>query len=371
MITPFGLRHILLMRDLQSCSTIVDVNSILAEPVSPLRAALRGYFLGPASGIFTYVLQARDHQTVLRGFAQTRVHGADLWSVVCLAPALDNSPLGSRSAGEDAATIWYRLLLHLCIAAGEHGVQRLFARLLADGPAEEVFRQAGFAVYVHEQVFTRLAAQGTGKLSSRLHPVQNEDLWHIQKLYHKVTPRLVLQVEEADATSGNCGPLELLFPPGLTRTKWSGRAGLLSPSALFRPQLYAEQGYALWGHNGEILGYLCILMGARGSWLRIMVCPGEQDRAAEMLDHALAVLAGSPVERDAGSAPRPVYCAVREYQGGMQALLEERGFVPFNNYSLLVKHTTVRIRQPLRKLTHALEKRAEIAPTVSQSGELH
>jgi hypothetical protein len=76
------------------------------------------------------------------------------------------------------------------------------------------------------------------------------------------------------------------------------------------------------------------------------------------LEHALALLENHP---------QPIYCAVREYEVGLQAALEDQGFAAVDAYSLLVKHTTVRVRQPLRKLVPALKKGAEIAPTVSRS----
>jgi hypothetical protein len=47
--------------------------------------------------------------------------------------------------------------------------------------------------------------------------------------------------------------------------------------------------------------------------------------------------------------------------------LEDRGFALLEICSLLVKHTTVRVKEPLRSLVRVLEKRAEIAPTVSHS----
>jgi hypothetical protein len=103
-----------------------------------------------------------------------------------------------------------------------------------------------------------------------------------------------------------------------------------------------------------------------------------RDGTAEMLDHALAVLSAGTPPRSA-AAPRvlggvdgdglsqPLYCTVREYEGGIQALLEERRFAFVGACSLVVKHTTVHVREPHRKLVPALEKRAGVAPTVSHS----
>ncbi|MGB9879565.1 MAG: hypothetical protein ACPLRM_02265 [Anaerolineae bacterium] len=337
MIASFGLRHIGLVRQLQNACTIVDLKSaLLDEPVTPLRAALQGYFLKSRLGIFTYVLQAQDHDTGLRGFAQAKGHPSGLaWNLVCMAPALDCQAMPTLLQPEEAVTVWYRLLLHLCIAAGEHRIQRLFAWVPADSPAEEVFRQAGFAVYCHEQLFWHpTVGVSSGKPSTRVNLLRPENQCDVQKLYRTITPRLVLQAEELN---NQCSDL------------------LLYPSYL----LDSEQGYALYGHCGEMEGYLHITAGLRGVCLRLLIHPEASDCAAELLDHALAVLSHYP--------SRPLYCAVRDYEGGLQSLLEERGFALANTYSLLVKHTTVRIKEPVRKLVPALEKKAEIAPTVSRS----
>jgi hypothetical protein len=337
-ITPFGLRHIVLVRNLPSDGTVIDLHSVLEEPDTPLGAALRGYFLGARSGIFTYVLHASDHQIMLRGYVQARSHRpGSAWSITRIGPALNDSAEGppeARASREHTATVWYRLLLHLCIAAGEKGVQRLLARLPAESSAEDVFRQASFAVYTHEQVFVRSASDGTGNLNSNLRLLQREDGWDLQRLYYKLTPRLVLQVEESDEPRAHVEPIEILLPN-------------------------AEQGFALYDRNGEMAACICIAAARRGSWMRMLVHPDAQASAAEMLSHALAVV------NESGAWP--LYFAVREYQGGMRALLEERGFAPLENYALMVKHTTVRVKEPVRNLVHTLETRAEIARTVSHS----
>lgn len=68
MITPFGLRHIGLMYKLQGVSlTFEPKSALLEQPVTPLRTALRGYFLQSAAGAFTYVLRAADHGAEWRG----------------------------------------------------------------------------------------------------------------------------------------------------------------------------------------------------------------------------------------------------------------------------------------------------------------
>ncbi len=338
MITAFGLRHIWLMHQLQGASSAVDCrSSLLDEPSTPLRTALRGYFFRPTAGVFTYVLRDSARDPTLCGFAQARaLRPISPWAghrpgpalnVVCMAPVLDSS--------EDAATIWYRLLLHLCIAAGEQRVQRLFARLPADGPTEDVFRQASFAVYCHERIFSLSDTVAPGKSSPRMAILRSEDAWDLQRLWARATPQLVSQAEGLNGL-------------GDTST---------SPNVLLSD---AERGYLWRSNHGEIQGYLHLVLRPRGVWLRLLVHPDAADSYGAMLDHALDVLGEHP--------PRALYCAVRDYEGYGQAELEERGFRHVEDHSLLVKHTTVRVREARRQLVPSLEKRAEIAPTVSGTG---
>jgi gentisate 1,2-dioxygenase len=58
---------------------------------------------------------------------------------------------------------------------------------------------------------------------------------------------------------------------------------------------------------------------------------------------------------------------VRQYQSSIQTVVEDKGFELASAHSLWVKHTTLRVREPKRKLVPALEKRAEVAPTISRS----
>jgi hypothetical protein len=93
--------------------------------------------------------------------------------------------------------------------------------------------------------------------------------------------------------------------------------------------------------------------------MRILLHPRAYDRADAVIEHGLAFLSHYP--------PCPIYCSVREYEGGLRAPLQDWGFEPFGSQAILVKHTTVRIKKPARKLVPALDKRAEVAtPTVSR-----
>jgi hypothetical protein len=332
-ITPFGLRHVGLVRELQGACTELDLKSGLEKSASPLRGALRGYFLGARAGVYTYILRTSDHAQGQSGFVQARAQhplvplverSMPAWKVVTMAPLLDES--------EDAATVWYRLLLHLCIAAGERGVPRLFACLPECSAAEDVFRQATFVVYCHQQVYWRANGQGLGQPSERVRQATLDDSLDVRWLWHRVTPRTVQQAEERE----------------------NSRAGGVSTEV---PASDAERHFVLRGNRDQLQGCLCMLVRPRGVWLRLIVDADAGD-TAQVLDHGLAAVE---------DRSRPIYCAVRDYEGGTRALLKDRGFTPGDRYSLLVKHTTVRVREPLRKLVPALEKGAEVTPSVSRS----
>ena len=107
-----------------------------------------------------------------------------------------------------------------------------------------------------------------------------------------------------------------------------------------------------------IAGYGYLMSGRIGHWLHILVNSHAYDRASDLLDYGLALLNYYP--------PLPTYCGVREYQGGVRAPLEDRGFEAFSTQCLLVKHTMARVKNPARSLVPALEKRVE-APTTTVS----
>ncbi len=337
MIAPFGLRHIWLMRELKGASVALDRKSILLEqPADPFRVALRAYLLRPTVDIFTFVLRPPAGPPPLCGFVQAKAQPCappwvpqqadSTWQVAALAPFLDHS--------SEAATVWYRLLLHLCAVAGEYQVQRLHARLLVDTPAEDVFRQVGFTAYCQEAIFLRSDATVYGRESTGVCSMSSQDRWEVKQLWATITPGLVLHAEGGNGCKGGDASSDQAV---------SG----------------SGDGYVLRSANGRIRGFLHILVKPRGTWLRLLVNPGAKDSARELLDHGLSVLARQP--------PRPAYCAVRDYEGGLRSLLQERGFEHSEDHSLLVRHTTVRVREPRRKLVPALDKRAEVAPTVTGS----
>jgi hypothetical protein len=268
----------------------------------------------------------------MAGFAQVRMRkDASEADVVYLTPSL-------TVAGE-ATALWGRLLENLCLEAGEQGIQRIFARLPEDGPEVEAFQQVGFSIYAREDIFhlTQMPSDLPRPEDRTVRRQQAADSWGLQGLYASVAPRLVQQAE-------NLTTRDWETPPG----PWLGQA--------------RRESYVLES-QGEIIGYLRIRQGQIGHWSEMLLHPQAYERADELVVQLLSLLAEYP--------HRPIYCCLRRYQGGMRAPLETRGFQPFASQCVMVKHTTVRVKEPALKLVPALETRAEAAtPMMKTQGNV-
>lgn len=323
----FGLRDVPLVRSLQRSGALLDLESAVLEPVSPLAAALQAYItrgLGPRRRT-TLVLDAREGSRALRGFVQiqARVTRPEA-DIVFLAPSL-----GSRDSGA-IPEVWERLLSYACQQVGMMHRQRVFARLpTGDSEAIEIFRHVGFAVYAQEHVF-RLDPPPAALpgVSLSLRPYEPQDSWGLQRLYCHAAPRPVQQLE--------CQPGSNWAIPGV-----SLRRG-------------AQQ--FVWQVEQEIQGYVSVRRGVHGTWLHIMVDYDRVEAADDLLVSALAQI---------GPSTRPVFCAARGYEPGLQHALQRFGFRPQALFLLLAKSTTAPVREPALNWLAVPERGVEAAPTTS------
>jgi len=327
MIRPFGARDLFLLRNLQRRRVTLDPKSVLLWDRSPLQSAVIAWLLHDRIGTFTYILDSAGPQR-RHGFVQVWARpGLPEWDVLYLAPSLDE--------GEEVPDIWYRLLVNLIHRAGERGVQRLYARLHENHRAEEIFGRVGFNVYSKEVIYRLGAGQrlarGTGTKGWR--PLRPSEAWGLQCLYARATPHLVRQAE------------------GNHLEEYSG-------SLMERFRLFGEEGHVL-ENEGRIVAYLGLTSGARGYWIRTLLDPDAGATYADVVAHGLCLLPRR--------AKFPVYWAVREYEEGLNTALEEAGFRPLTGYSLLVKHTVVRIQQRVPKLVPGFEKRIGATPHITTS----
>jgi len=322
-IRPFRLRDAGLVAGLQREGVLLDLETCLTSPRSPLATALISSLLPPYTRASTYIANFKDENAHLLGLAQMRRRlGRPEHVVVFIAPAL--------LAGNGAHAIWQRLLMHLSVKAGEQGGQRLYAGLPTDGEEYQIFRHVGFIAYAQEDIFELRRPSATHSAVEPL-PVRRQrsrDSWGLQQLYASVTPRAVQNAE------------------GSAQAQWDiGRQGWLGSY----PQ---RQGY-VWESRGEIWAALQVRSSRAGHWLRLLLHPDALDQADGLVAAALSRVDCMPGQR--------IYCAVRTYEAGIPSALTARAFRLVRSQTLTVKHTTVWAREPAVQPVPALEGHAESA----------
>ena len=190
MIRPFRLRDVGLVARLQQEGVLLDLETSLTYPRSPLRTAILSSLPLSRTGTSTYVVNHKEEGNRSIGLAQMRQRlGRPEHVVVFIAPAL--------TQGNGAHAIWQRLLAYLCVRTGEQNGQRLYAGLPADGEEYQIFRHVGFTAYAQEDVY-ELINPPTGLKGVEPLPMRRQrlhDSWGLQQLYATVTPRAVQNAE--------------------------------------------------------------------------------------------------------------------------------------------------------------------------------
>lgn len=239
--------------------------------------------------------------------------------LVYIAPALRRAP--------EAAEAWDALLMGTCLALGRQGIERVYACLPESGPEVESFQKAGFILYTREEIYlldgdTRAAPEPT---DVQLQARAPEHAWGLDRLYSELVPWLVQQAEGGEGFNG--------FGSGAVRPAGAAEYVLLE--------------------DGEVAGLVQLrpLAGAYG--MSVMLHPRAYHRARAVVAFGLGRLRGL--------SPRPVYCAVRHYQGGLRTPLEESGFRWVGTRALLVRHTVARARAAQERRSEGKETQPEAA----------
>jgi len=327
-----SLDDLIAIQQLQARGMQLDLERAVLWPHTPLQAALHAHMPLSMIGAETIVFYPSATRRVRAiGFVQVRGRrGRPEADVVFLAPALDSH--------DDAVSIWYRLLAECAQEIGARSGERLFAQITSGNGVEEVFRQAGFAAYAREDIY-RLSDWLPGLTKTNLLRRQwARDGWNLLRLYAQLTPRPVQIAEGMLSPEGQGGKMG---------DWWDQSRGA---------------GFIL-EVDGELAGAARVRRGRAAYWLRFGLHPQAQEQSETLLRGALSLLWAAP--------HLPIYCSVRDYESGMSVALEQADFEHLCTRSLLVKHITVRAKEPLIKLVPALEKRPEPAASVSQHTALH
>jgi hypothetical protein len=327
MAESFDPRHLFLVNRLQGRGITFNLEESLTQSYRPLREALTAFLTAGELGALTYVARPNEGHKEAEGFLQMRERRtrpeADL---LFMAPSLQNRV---------ASDLWLRLLTHAVGQAGRRGIERLFACLPAGGEEIPLFHRVGFTIFTRQDLF-RLRGQQEMKVGAvpkaTIRPYRAEDVVAVRQLYAAVASKQAQQAENA---------------PG---------QGCINAQN-FGPPTNHRRSFVL-EKRGEMAGCLTVKLGRIGHWLYVLLHPQAYDLADSLLARGLATA------YDLSSGP--VYCGVRDYQGGLRVVLEEMGFQHLISRALVVKHTTVRVTDAVKALRPALEKRAEVTtPTVS------
>jgi len=199
------------------------------------------------------------------------------------------------------------LLERIGLAVDKLGAERIFLRLDSGSPAVDMAKGAGFCRHLTEHLY-RLGGRrrrGQPEPAIPLRRCFSEDDYRLFRLYSAAVPLQVRTVE------------------GMTLQEWSrGRE-----RGKVREWAYEDKG--------EIKAWLRVWSEGMTGQFDIVTSLGG-DGLGSLVDCALSLLSGR----------EPVYCVVPEYQQGLMALLEERGFRWEAEYTCLNRQLAARIREP-------------------------
>jgi hypothetical protein len=233
---------------------------------------------------------------------------------------------------ENASETWRRLLHYCCQKAAENSTQRLYASLPDEAEGLELFRDAGFSLYAREELFRlHLPAAHSEPVVDDIQMLRKANHWQLKRFYAQYTPRLVQLAEGAIGGESK--------PPFLADVGWA-----------------SVQSYALV-KGDEVNGVVQVLSGRDGHLLRLWGDTMDRSYMARLLSWGIAVASHKSLQ--------PVYCAVRDYQGGLRVLLEESGFEHVGRRVRLVKHVVRAERVLATNATPMLDPRTEAITTVS------
>ncbi len=320
-ITPGDLWR--LRRKPHNQVTLYD-DSLLVQAHQPFWFALRCFFEGNGRDRMTFT----HHERAGRAFIQVRGRdGRPEQDVIYLA----THGTRSQSTGSDY-DVWYRLLEHAIINAGNRHVQRIYAALWSQqSEAREIFRQLGFQPFVRRFVLQLVGPdwdQGTRMAAMRMQ--SRRDAWAIHRLYGSIAPHLVQSSEVRTARSWM-----LPITNGWSRER--------------------QRGWVL-GSNEDLSVYLHVRSGPLSHVINVLIQPTMREILSDVLRFGLSQLNDS----------RPVYLVLAEYQSELLLPAQHLGFQPMGEQQLMMKQTTVPARRFM--LRPAFEVEAGLEPRVPVPG---
>lgn len=286
-VRAFSLSDLPLVQRLKSRGISLDSESYLSRGLHTLSDATLSRLPGDLGAPTVVVRYAREH-----AIGQLR-HTPDAPDahIVFIAPSLADTFTHTQE------TLWFAVLDALGYVAGQRGAHNIHAEVDEASGMFEALRRAGYASYARQDIWRRDPSP-VPSLQDAVYLRQSrvDDLPAIRYLHAQTVPKLA---QTADP------------PPG-----YEG---------------------VVFIHEGEIRGFVGVSAGNRGLFMRPYLKEEYAAQAPAILHGALWLVSRATT--------RPVYCCVRQYQAWLSGQLEGLGFAPWARQTVMIKHTTSRVKR--------------------------
>lgn len=303
MIRPFGLRDLPLVYKLQHNGVWLDLFSHLLVGRSALALALLSPVPWVGAGLADYVWQTRGRpQAFVQMLRRAGRQEADL---LFMAPAV-------AAAGSANRQLWEQFLGACAEQAAAQNLRRLLAGTPQGAAEADLLAGLGWMLYTAEEIWVlpRTAAPRALHPAVGLRPREAKDVWWLRRLYSLYTPQPVQHAEG--------------IPTGDDQTQL--------PLAWW--EMTHESSFVV-ENKAEVIGGVQVITGRRGHWLIVHGDPNNAGLMTDLLHFGVQA---------AGRSHRPILCAVRPYQSGLNRALQDSGFNLMAERSRMVKHLAVRVK---------------------------
>jgi hypothetical protein len=327
MIRPFDIRDVNVIQRLRPQSRTLAYELTAVDGVNLLRDAVTSYVTGGRDNNVVLIHRNAHESAATNGnptapnidafglmqivHDPNQTDGYKRAALVLMAPTPDS---------DETLECWMHLAQEFATHAATHGVHHIVAEPTEYGGEAEALQAAGFAPLIHQDVLKlaqldALPDPASAKLDG-LRETTKVDEALIRMLHMRSAPKLTFQ---AELTS------DLLRATTPATQSW----------------VLTDGNGAGGGGGGEVIGHVAVQEGRRGTGLHMLFRPKAEELALPILHHALAYV------RKRKRAP--VYCTVRAYQSWLLPVLDELGFVHITSTVLMVRHTAMRVQQPVWK----------------------
>lgn len=270
-----------------------------------------------------FIARTGDHRLGYAGFVADPQDGR--WTITTLAAAM----------GVYAAEpLWEALIHHAVQQAGLRGIRTIYARLPNTTNLEHAFQHENWTAFATETVFLGRDLRVTGSSAMMPRAIDIHDTWAVHQLYATCVPR---EVQQAEA--------------------WTSRRWEV-PKHQPATQLHLS-GW-VFDRGSDLAGYARVVSSGDRHVVEFLIHPDDRNQTPQIIDGLLRAIASRGLRR--------VSVVVRGYQSELAHPLEAAGFTPVFEQTVLVRHTTARVKRRVTNVIrfpfHLRERSARRVPTM-------